>query len=101
MQAIERAMGWDKSHTPALQLFNPSIRDIDSLKKFIVQKFVNSGEWAGEEKNIERSGELPVVSQKVYDGTLGDKSAGDIEHEMREAARRISARLFDRSGQWR
>lgn len=101
LRALERAMNWDKSHTPALELFMPTVNALNSVKKFVVQKFVDSGEWAGVDRDLERSGELPLITKQVYDGSLGDKSPGDIEHEMREAARRSAARVFDRSGQWR
>ena len=92
----ESLLNW---HAPAqgpVSIFKPTTKQIDKMHKFCTPR----GDRFDPISN--RPGVLPVISKLHYDGALGPhKSAGDIEHEMREAARHEGARLFDKSGAWR
>lgn len=99
LNSIRMGLDWDKAHnsTP-IELYMPSTRHLDSLKKFNEPQGSRCRGWNGQERDPARWGLLPAITQMLYDGKLPNKSAGDIEAEMREAERRLAGRVFDRSG---
>ena len=80
--------------------FTPSSSSFDSVRKWGAREEetglcanTRGGGW-----NMDRFNKLPVLFAKMYDGSLPNKSQGQIEAEMRESARRQSHRIFSREG---
>lgn len=97
-EAYRRALNWEKSHHGDITPFLPTTSMLDSAEKYSVPIGSRCLGWMGYKRDPSRFGQLPVIMQQLYDGTLINKSPGDIEHEQREYERRSAARLFDTSG---
>lgn len=93
--AYQSALNWQDAHQGAVHHFMPTVRMLDASDKYVLQQ--NGDKLCGGD-SIRRTGKLPTIQQQIWDGTLINKSTGDIEHEMREAARRANHRRFDRDG---
>ena len=92
--AFQQVLGWENADKGSPSFFMPTVRQLDVMNKYTNPPTdPNCPGYRGP-----RLGKLPVISQQLYDGSLQNKSEAVIEHEMREAARRESARLFDTSG---
>ena len=95
-RALVESMRYHESHMPTLVYTRPTSAQIDKLDKYSNQFF---GEKChGRVRHTAREGKLPAVLKQIYEGTLLNKSTGDIEHEIRDAERFGGNRLFDKSG---
>jgi hypothetical protein len=92
--AFQRALNWENADHGVPSLFMPTTRQLDMALKFPSKP----EDCPGKHGYGSRNGQLPIVTQQLYEGMLLNKSTGVIEHEMREAARRESVRLYDKSG---
>lgn len=90
--AFSRALGWEAADKGQPAFFMPTVRQLDVAQKY------NAPPTDPKCPGWLSDGKLPVILQQLYDGSLQNKSVGVIEHEMREAERRASTRLFDTSG---
>ena len=101
-EAVALAKNWAKSeHVKQLSLYMPTVAVIDGLDKFGMRESTSCKSWRGNVRDTARYGKLPVHQQMIWDNALPNKSVGVIEHEDRESERRLGARLYDRSGNWR
>jgi hypothetical protein len=98
-EAMEGSKSWFVPQQGPVSFFKPTTRQLDVAAKWPIPQGIGCllG-MHGEIRDPSRFGKLPSIAQFIYDGSLSDKSKGDIEHEMREADRRQSHRLFDTSG---
>lgn len=96
--AYKRALNWEKADHGEVTPFLPTVSMIDAADKYSIPIGSKCLGWAGNRRDPSRFGKLPVIMQQLYDGTLINKSAAEIEHEQREHERRNAARLFDTSG---
>ena len=98
-KAMLQSMSWHNTQLGPVHPYLPSSRELDTAFKWpIPQGYGCQVGMHGEARDSTRFGLLPSITQLIYDASLPDKSKGDIEHEMREASRRESHRLFDTSG---
>lgn len=97
-RAYYESLNWYKSHHDEVQLFQPTVSQLDGLDKYAAPVGSDCLGWRKYQRTETRFGRLPVISQAMYDGRYINKATGDIEHEQREAERRAAGRLFDRSG---
>ena len=95
-RALVESIRYHESHLPTVQYTRPTSAQIDALSKYSNQFFFDK--CNGRVRDKSRDGLLPAVSKQIYDGSLPNKSAGDIEHEIREAERYAGNRLFSQSG---
>ena len=95
-RALVQSIRSSESHLPKLSYTLPSTAQLDAAKKYSNQFFFDK--CNGRVLDKTRDGLLPAVSKQIYEGSLLDKSTGDIEHEIREAERYTGNRLFDKSG---
>ena len=101
-RAVQHLAAYEANHKlPDFRLFYPTTSQIDKGDKYSLPRLHEGPQWRGYQRDPSRFGKLPVISQQLYDGSLSDKSRGEIEHDMRESARMLEARLFDRTGNWR
>lgn len=98
LTAMRRALGWERSDASEVKMFMPTGAMLDSASKYPVPEGARSRGYNGQIRESQRYGQLPVIAQQIYDGTLTNKSAAEIEHEMREADRRLGERLYNRDG---
>lgn len=96
--AFQQVLGWESASRGDVPLFLPTTQMLDRSQKFPIPQGQGCRGWNGYDRNSERYGLLPVISQQLYDNSLQNKDPGVIEHEIREARRRAGARLFDTSG---
>ena len=96
--AFSDLQNWDKSDVN-VQPFHVTSKMLDDADKMSEPRL--GSVWRGYERDTSRFGKLPVITQKIYDNSLPNKSRGDIEHEMRESDRRAAGRVYDRTGNWR
>ena len=86
-------LNWHVPKAKDITFYKPTTAQIDSMPKFCRAR----GDRY--EPTSCNPGVLPVISKLRYDNALAVcKGRGDIEHEMREAARFTGARLFDKTG---
>lgn len=93
MLAMQRAMNWHKAQHGEVTTFMPTVRQLDVMDKFASKPADRHCPGF-----THASGSLPVIAKQLYNGSLMNKAFGQIEHETREAERRIAHRLFDKSG---
>lgn len=91
--AMQRSMNWDAADQRPITMYLPTTRELDVKTKFASR--------VSTKHDVPTDGELPVISHMLYSGELQNKSAGDIEHEMRMANRLAGNRIFDTSGKAR
>jgi len=96
--AFQESLKWYEADHGSVSTFQPTVAMIDGMDKFAAPIGSDCMGWAGYKRDPGRFGSLPVIEQALYDGKYINKSKGEIEHEQREADRRASGRLFDRSG---
>jgi hypothetical protein len=98
-EAMMMSQSWFVPQQGPIAFYKPTTRQLDVLEKWPIPEGMGClFGMHGETRDPSRFGKLPSIAQFVYNGSLSDKSQGDIEHEMREAERRQSHRLFDTSG---
>ena len=98
-KAMLKSIEWFKSHQGEIPFFSPNTRMLDVASKWpIPQSRGCLFDMHGNRRDPTRFGRLPTIAQFRYDGALQDKARGDIEHEMREADRRMAGRVFDTDG---
>ena len=81
----------------------PSVREIEQLPKFSQAAWTHDetshiylpDSFNGQKRESDRQGKLPVID--LHHAAWSEKGRGDIEIEIREAARLTGARLFGRS----
>ena len=95
-RALVESIRAHESHLPQLQYTRPTSTEIDALNKYSNQFFFDK--CNGRVRDKSRDGMLPAVFKQIYEGSLQNKSTGDIEHEIREAERYANNRLFTRGG---
>lgn len=115
---VQSLLGWEKTHEPVpLTYYTPSVTEIGGMHKLATtlqpdlwggwdfdrldkRKQLDRGcrTWRGAERDTSRIGKLPSISALLYDNQLAEKSTEEIEHEIREHDRTISARVYERDG---
>ena len=80
--------------TVAPPRFEPTVAQVESATPFAHACIEGgNGKWRGSDRDTSRMGALPVI-EKLKRTTLQEKSAGDIDIEIREEERRRAARVF-------
>lgn len=98
VKAIRRASNWERADQNPLSMYLPTTREIDVLDRFTCRGTENERSGKTHHDARPSNGQLPVISDFMYSGSLQNKSKGVIEHEIREANRYAGNRLFDTSG---
>ena len=98
-EALIQSMPWHLRQQGEVRFSAPTVGELNAAPKWpIPESFGCRVGMHGALRDTTRFGKLPVIEQMIYDGSLQNKSKGDIEHEIREAERRHSHRLFDTNG---
>lgn len=96
--AFNKSKAWFEANHGTVSYFNPSVDQLNSIPQYQVPIGSECLGWGAFKRDPTRFGKLPAIEQTLRNGGYINKSHGEIEHEMREAARRQAGRVFDRDG---
>lgn len=83
-----------------LRIYTPDAATLQKMPAFQSGN-AKMGTYRGQLRDVRGAGELPVITAKIYDGTLDNMNSvgkGDIEREGYETRHAISNRVFEQSG---
>jgi len=95
-QRVREVLNWEaNTRVDFPSPFVPSVAQINSAGLYSEPRGERGcRSWRGSQRDTRQFGKLPSITQLLRSNQLAEKSTGEIEADMREAARTRGARIF-------